>query len=103
MKPRRKPRVLRLQQGRWPHNPDEAICHDILSRDGWVVTKRGWPDFFCLRDGELMMVEVKPSPMHPLRQDQAMVLRKLAGLGVPCYRWSFDGGLSRLQFDETEP
>ena len=58
---------------------------------GWYVTKRGWPDFWCQRpDGSVVAVECKPrietnGRMKVLRRDQVRVLSWLAQHGVEVY------------------
>ena len=60
---------------------------------GWEVTKRGWPDFFCVKpDGSVAVVEVKP-PLKwfgrrrggGLSKVQTIVLIALARHGIDCY------------------
>ena len=56
-----------------PKNYAEGRCYDELERLGWRLTKKGWPDFFYERDGEICVVEVKPSPYHILKRDQNVI------------------------------
>jgi len=63
-------------------NPTEIrVCRE-LEADGWVVVKRGWPDFLAYRNGRVRFIEVKPisrrtkQPKH-LKPSQAMVARWL--------------------------
>lgn len=83
------------RSGRCPKNPAEAAFFKTATEAGWVVTKRGWPDFFCFRGEELALVEVKP-PRGKLKREQEIVLRSLSSFGVPCYRWSPDTGYQKL-------
>lgn len=63
---------------------------------GWTVCKRGWPDFICEKDGTLAVVEIKPHRRRILKREQRRVMAWLAAYGVPCYRWSPDGGFERI-------
>lgn len=82
---------------RRPRNKAEAEFYDFAYGEGWEVTKRGWPDFFCwVDDGNIMLVEVKRSDEVPLKTHQALVMERLASCGVPCFRWSPDGWLERV-------
>lgn len=78
---------------RKPKNEAEAACFDALSKEGWTLTKRGWPDFFCIRDGEICCVEVKPHKWHGLKRNQKTVMERLAAFGIKCFKWTPDGGL----------
>ena len=80
-----------------PKNKAEGECFEFLTAKGWTLTKRGWPDFFCVKDGEIMAVEVKPRKKHPLKRDQVVVMGLLADRGIPCYLWTPDGGLERMK------
>ena len=83
-----------------PKNEAENACLMELSALGWTATKRGWPDFFCVRNGEIMAVEVKPRKGHPLKANQAVIMGLLADHGIPCYIWTPDGGLERMNGTE---
>lgn len=87
------PDGMEASQGRRPANVSEAAFFDLAAENGWMLTKRGWPDFFLERNGSVICVEVKPPGNRNLRRDQARVQGFLAMLGVPCYVWSPHGGL----------
>lgn len=90
--------VSRLCRGdRLPKNEAEAKLYDIMKVDGWELTKRGWPDFACFKDGEMILVEVKPKRSHRLKFWQHRVLQELAKKGVCCYRWDPDEGFTLVQ------
>jgi hypothetical protein len=59
---------------------------------GWVVTKRGWPDFICYREKQLMAVEVKAGK-DGLRVEQVNALSALNRAGIPTYVWTRESGL----------
>lgn len=60
---------------------------------GWHVTKNGWPDFFCRRDGKVMLVEVKDRTT--LTAEQADTLADLDAHGFDTFVWTPVDGLMR--------
>lgn len=50
--------------------------------------------------GEIMAVEVKPRKGHPLKANQAVIMGLLADHGIPCYIWTPDCGLERMNGTE---
>ena len=85
-----------------PKNEAEGLCFDKLTEGGWDVSKKGWPDFFCMRDGEIIAVEVKRHRGQRLKKPQVRVLRALVEHGIPCYRFDGDSGkFYRLAVLET--
>jgi hypothetical protein len=74
---------------------EEAFRSEAVAA-GWTVCKRGWPDFICERDGKIVIVEIKPHRRRILKREQRRVMNLLASYGVPCYRWSPDGGFERI-------
>lgn len=87
----RKPRPL----GR-PSNLAEGEFWDAATAAGWRPMKRGWPDFFMVRGDEIALVEVKPHKGRRLKREQREIMERLAAFGVPCYRWSPDGGMEPI-------
>jgi hypothetical protein len=85
-----------ISQGRRPKNAAEAEFFDGAAGAGWLLTKRGWPDFFLKRGEDVIAVEVKPADSRGLRREQARVLAALSEAGIPCGIWSPDGGLQRV-------
>jgi hypothetical protein len=79
-----------------PKNSAEADCFDEMRSDGWTVTKRGWPDFFCMRNGELCVVEVKPRGSTPMKKNQSIIMEKLKEHGIQCFRYDPDDGLTEI-------
>lgn len=73
-------------------NDSERAFQLAATKNGWDVTKRGWPDFFCTRGGKIVCVEVKMKRSHNLKQSQAKVMRALASYGIPCFKWTPDAG-----------
>jgi hypothetical protein len=86
---------------RRPQNAAEAQFYDEAVAEGWIPMKRGWPDFFLSRDGEIAVVEVKPKHSKRLKREQMTVLEALARFGVPAFRWSPDGGFEQITPDAT--
>ena len=73
-------------------NAPERELEELALRNGWEVTKRGWPDFVCFSpvDGEMIAVEVKPrfangSRMKILKREQARVMDVLTAHGIRCF------------------
>lgn len=81
---------------RLPSNTAEAELWKELRDAGWEPTRRGWPDVIAYRGDQAVLIEVKPHKGRRLKREQLRVLRALARYGVPCYRWSPDGGLERM-------
>lgn len=44
-----------------------------------------------------MLVEVKPAFTHPLKKSQQLIMRELSKLGVPCFRWDQQNGLTAYE------
>jgi len=67
----------------------EGDFADLARRNGWEVTKRGWPDFLCFKDGEFIAVEVKPRTVRgghkKLKPEQVLVMRILSDHGIRCF------------------
>jgi len=82
---------------RRPKNDAEAQFFDAASAAGWEAWKRGWPDFFLVRGGEIAVVEVKPETDAALSRQQRTVLFALASYGVPCYVWRPLRGFVRIR------
>lgn len=79
-----------------PLRTAETQLREKLESEGWKVTHRGWPDFACVRDGEMMFVEVKTYRGEMLKKEQHYILTNLAKLGLNCYKWTPNGGFERV-------
>lgn len=67
----------------------EAVVAEALARDGWTVMKRGWPDFICLKGGQIRFIEVKRDnqwKMDPRQRYIADLLRRYYGIKVELVR-----------------
>ncbi len=73
-------------------NKTETELKELMEGGGWAVTKRGWPDFACYKDGKLVCVEVKRKRGYRLKKEQLKLMLELVKHGVKCYRWAPDGG-----------
>lgn len=96
---RRRPGNVRERRGK---NVAENQFARRIIKEGWTITKRGWPDFLCERDGELLLVEVKPGRSSQLKKEQLRVARALKRYGVPVRRWSPDGGFEEIPDEDGE-
>lgn len=67
-----------------------------MGDSGWEVTKRGWPDFICWRNGKIVCVEVKPDPAHHLKRTQRRIMEALIAVDIPCFRWDPKSGFTDL-------
>ena len=71
-------------------NRAEGKFAELARSKGWSLMKRGYPDFFCFKGDDIMLVEVKPDINHRLSKSQVMVMNFLKSKGVKCYKWSPD-------------
>ena len=76
-------------------NEPERQFEQNFTAQGWTVTKRGWPDFICSKNGQIMVVEVKRSARQGVLR-QRKVIDILKAHGVPCYRYDPIQGLLAL-------
>ena len=81
---------------RKPRNEAEGMLYEQMSAQGWALTKRGWPDFFCTKGDDICVVEVKPRAKTPLKPNQRNIMEKLKAYGVKFYRWDPDTGLTEI-------
>lgn len=79
-----------------PENKAERLFFNMMKKDGWDVTRKGWPDYICFKDGELAIVEIKPKSTHRLKGRQQQVMEILSTYGIRCYRWSPNSGFIRI-------
>ena len=54
---------------------------------GWTVDRRAWPEFFCARAGETMVVMTRSTPHRRIPPARRRILACLEAAGIPCYRW----------------
>jgi len=79
-----------------PKNKAESELFNLMESNGWELSKKGWPDFACFKDGKLVLIEVKPKRSHRLKSWQHKILLELVKHDIKCYRWSPDGGFEPI-------
>jgi hypothetical protein len=79
----------------------EAMFAEWAESQGWDVTKRGWPDFMCRRNGALMVVEVKGGS-DDITPEQIASLDFLSDAGIPTYVYHYGLGLKRWRHRKRE-
>lgn len=79
-----------------PKNKAELELWNKLECDGWFISKKGWPDFACFKNGDFMAIEGKPKSTHNLKRAQQRTMNALKWSGVKCLRWSPDGGFEKV-------
>ena len=79
-----------------PLETAEKQLRNKLEAEGWKVIHKGWPDFACIRDGEMIFVEVKNYRGEMLKEEQHYMLTNLAKLGLNCYKWTPDGEFEQI-------
>lgn len=94
-------RTVRLEPTAARYYGYEAKFAEWATSNGWDVTKRGWPDFICRRDGALMAVEVKGGG-DTLSPEQIDTLDNLAAAGLPTYVYHDGLGLKRWRGRRVE-
>lgn len=82
------------------HSEAEFYFRKLAEEKGWTLFKRGWPDFLCLRNGEVVFVEVK-NGRDNVSESQRKVLNILSGLGLKCYVWRPTKGFVRWKILEV--
>lgn len=80
-----------------PKNEAEGVCFDKLRDKGWEVTKKGYPDFFCSKDGEICFVEVKPRNSATMTSGQIFFMDAMHKLGIPCYKFTLNKGFQKWE------
>jgi len=71
-------------------NEVERKFEELAESNGWKPTKRGWPDFLCFKDGQVIAVECKPrtkksGELKLLKRDQVRTMEILISAGIKCY------------------
>lgn len=84
-----------MRSSRRPANLAEGEAYDVLTAEGWIVSKRGCPDFFLFKGEDFMVVECK-KPNVQLKPAQIAVMRALLKHGVKCGVWRRGAGLEGL-------
>jgi len=63
-------------------NKPEQVVREWLEKQGYEVTKRGWPDFIATRGDEVRLIEVKPHSGRKLAAKQRLVADALSRFGL---------------------
>ena len=87
----------RLSETRRPRNDAEGKCHDYLKENGFLVCRRGWPDFIIQKDDEVAFVEVKPDGYRGLKTEQRFMMNFFADHGIACYRFTPRRGFEKIR------
>jgi len=74
-------------------NKAETEFVNMAVKNGWEVTKRGWPDFVCYKGRQLVLVEVKKAKTSHLKRQQYRLMQALSKRGIECYKWTPDIGM----------
>ena len=82
-------------------NITEAAFTRRATSLGWAVIKRGFPDYICWQDKQVIFVEVKPEG-YELSVYQQIVMQLLMSLGLECFKWTPIKGLQKLKYNEEE-
>lgn len=88
---------------RRPANDAEGQLFDELTADGWEVMKRGWPDFVAVRNGKVLIIEVKPGKHDRPKVDQEFVMQLLADHGLNVALWNPKSGFRRYMPTQVAP
>ena len=73
-------------------NKTERLFKDLAEANGWEVTKKGYPDFICYRDSDIVLVEVKKPPNLKLSQEQAKFMDGIRKYGIKGKVWNPSDG-----------
>lgn len=76
--------------------------YDYATKEGWSVSNRAWPDYFCIRldrNGrtQVAVVEVAKHRGRKVKSAQHQLMLILQTAGIPCYRFTPDSGLQEFQ------
>lgn len=72
-------------------NKPENGLFELASSNGWITSKRGWPDFMCfnIETGEMIAIECKPrlpsGRLQLLKREQAKCMQHLTSKGIRCF------------------
>ena len=101
----RLPIVASFANCRCPKNKAEGALFRQLSARGWILSKKGWPDFFAIHPGKnrLALIEVKPRRGRQLKRQQRAVMQVFSLFNVPCFLWTPDSGFTPVYAPTPEP
>ncbi|MBN8807799.1 MAG: hypothetical protein J0I47_06140 [Sphingomonas sp.] len=86
-----------LRRAGYALNIAEFEAAHLLKSAGIEFSRRGYPDYAILRDGEIAgFVEVKPTTTRALRDGQKLFRDMCGRFGIPFLKWSPDEGSEAL-------
>jgi hypothetical protein len=68
-------------------NVRQEACHQAIVAAGYDPERRGYPDFWFVRNNRLFYIHVKPEGRTKIRVKQQQFLERAAAAGALCYRW----------------
>ena len=81
-------------------NSAERQFEEWATGAGWSISKRGWPDFWCMTPGGFVAVEVKPDNKNGtqgcLKASQRKVMDILSAHGIQVRVWSPRRGITEI-------
>ena len=86
-----------------PLKTAEMQLREKLEGEGWIVTRKGWPDFACVRNGEMIFIEVKRYRGENLKKEQHYILTNLAKPGLDCFKWDPESGFEQISATTPMP
>lgn len=86
-------------------NNAERQAIERLESEGWTVYRKGWPDFLCVRDQELRLIEVKAGVAQVSKAQANVfdVFKVFFGLEVEVYRSAESGVTPRPSYRPALP
>ena len=78
-------------------NVAEEKFRAAAQHNGWELSKRVWPDFLCVKNGEIIVVEVKPTRDGQPKLEQLIVLEWFAAHGIKAFMWNPETGFRRVR------
>ena len=83
-----------------PKNESERKFFDMMVKQGWLCSKKGFPDFFVFKkvnnEIRIGLVEIKPYQDRKLKKMQLMIMELLSNYGVPCHKWTPEDGFVKI-------
>ena len=88
-------------KGKKRTNKSEVSFMENMVKHDWKILTKGYPDFICVKNHELIAVEVKPRRGVYLKESQHEVMSLFSKHGIKCYRWNPDDGF--IPFSNDSP
>src|SRR3990167_5057529 len=84
-----------MQRGR------DAEAAFKLWAEGWETHHKGWPDFLCVHNGQIIAVEIKTGSAG-MSAEQREVAAILTSAGIKVYLWAPESGLVEVRQRRTD-